>query len=176
MKGENMILSEKQIKELHIISEYIGEKQFQPAGVDLTIKRLFKYTTSGLIDFDNSKRKVSDVEEIKLSDEPRHIPQGEYKVMINEYIKIPSDVVGLCFPRSSLLRSGATVNCAVWDPGYEGRGEFLLSVLNKNGISITKNARISQIVFIRMEKEADELYKGVYHRENLTNAHSIEQK
>lgn len=161
------MLSKSEIKKRGIISEFIDELQFQPAGVDVTVKKIFRFKNSGVIDFDNSKRKVSDVEEIALSEEPKLLEQGTYKVMINEYVKIPADIVGLCYPRSSLLRSGAFVNCAVWDPGYEGRSEFLLTILNKSGLSITKNARVAQLVFVRMENEAEELYRGTYHKENL---------
>ncbi len=68
----------------------------------------------------------------------------------------------MCFTRTTLLRSGAKLGCALWDPGFEGMAEVLLSVLNPNGIRLKKNARIAQIVFFKLEKEARDLYNGIY--------------
>jgi len=161
------MLSGDEIKRRGIVSDYIGDIQFQPAGFDLSVRKVFAFNGGGVIDFDNSRRMIPDVKEIVLSDEPTHLSQGVYKVVVNEYVKIPPDVVGLCYPRSSLLRSGATVNCAVWDPGYEGRSSFVLNVMNKNGISITRNARIAQMVFVEMKDKPGRLYDGVYNREDI---------
>jgi len=160
------MLTGEQIKFLGIVSEYVGELQFQPAGVDVTVKKIFKFVGAGVLDFDNSKRQLPDTKEIELSDESLHLESGVYKILVNEYVKIPRNVVGFCFPRSSLLRAGATVHCAVWDPGYEGRSSFILNVMNPAGISITKNARLAQMVFVEAKKDAEKLYQGVYHKEN----------
>ena len=69
-------------------------------------------------------------------------------------------------PRSSLLRSGITMETAVWDPGYHGRSEAMLVVNNMHGAFLKKNAKIAQLIFIRLEEEAKELYDGVYKGEN----------
>jgi len=65
-----------------------------------------------------------------------------------------------------LLRCGVTVNTAVWDAGYSGRSQSLMVVYNPQGFRIQRNARIVQLVFLRLTHET-EGYRGVYQRENI---------
>lgn len=159
-----MILPKPRIPPL--ISGYIGDSQFQPAGVDVTLKKALKFSSLGKIDFDNSERKVSETTELPFEDGWVHLSPGSYKVIFNEYVKVPADAAAVCFPRSSLLRSGITLECAVWDPGYEGRSEALLVVSNPHGARLKENAKIGQLVFIMLSGPAGETYQGVYKGEN----------
>lgn len=95
------------------------------------------------------------------------LKKGAYKVVYNEVVDIPEDCAGLAFPRSSLLRCGAFIHCAVWDPGYRGRSESLLIVENEKGLRLKKNARLVQLVFMKLEEKAKSLYSGKYKGENL---------
>ncbi|BES82019.1 hypothetical protein PABY_15860 [Pyrodictium abyssi] len=92
---------------------------------------------------------------------------GFYKAVFMDAVHIPENTVATCFPRSSLLRMGALLGCAVWDPGYRGRGEALLVVGNPHGIRIEVGARIAQLVFIRLYPQLGERYSGVYQGERL---------
>jgi dUTP pyrophosphatase len=65
------------------------------------------------------------------------------------------------------MRMGATVISALWDPGYEGRGEGLLIVENPHGIVLEKNARVVQLIFIRLESKPTSKYRGAYMLEGL---------
>ena len=85
----------------------------------------------------------------------------------NEVIEVPPDVMAIARPRSSLLRMGATMETAVWEPGYKGRSQSLLVVHNPNGIRLRKNARLMQLIFFRLEDDANKLYNGVYQGENI---------
>jgi dUTP pyrophosphatase len=76
-------------------------------------------------------------------------------------------MIALAIPRSTLLRSGATLFTAVWDPGCEGRGEGLLVVFNPYGVEIERRAQIAQLVFIRLDRETKFVYRGSYQRENI---------
>ncbi|MEM3422208.1 MAG: deoxyuridine 5'-triphosphate nucleotidohydrolase [Candidatus Bilamarchaeaceae archaeon] len=147
-------------------SNFLSESQFQPAGFDMTMKEVYRFSSPGKIDFDNKERMLSTAERIDFVRDEVFLPKGAYKVLYNEYVRIPSDVAAFCFPRSSLLRCGATLECAVWDPGYEGRSESLLVVHNENGIILKKNAKLGQIVFIKLLEETKELYNGRYKGEN----------
>ena len=154
----------------HKIIDYIKnltneEIQVQPAGIDLTVEKIFVFKTKGTIGFDT--KVLPETIEVPLKNNVWRLPAGFYKVRYNEVVEVPSDSVGLCFPRSSLLRIGATVNCAVWDPGYKGRGESLLIVGNPNGIVIEKNARLVQIIFIKLVQPPSKIYSGTYQNENL---------
>lgn len=159
-----MILPKHLISSL--VSGHISDSQFQPAGIDVTLKSVLGFSDSGQIDFDNSERRVSGTKEIPFEDGWVRIPCGSYKVIFNEYVKIPPDAAALCFPRSSLLRSGISLECAVWDPGYEGRSEALMVVSNPHGARLKKDARIGQLVFVKLSESAKELYNGVYKGEN----------
>ncbi len=159
-----MILPKQHLS--NIIEELISDSQRQPAGIDVTLKEIRKFDSPGRIDFDNSTRKISDTTALEYNDEEVHLNPGSYKVVFNEYVKIPSDVAAICLPRSSILRCGADLNCALWDPGYEGRSEALLVVYNEHGITLKRNAKIGQLVFIRLSEQAKSLYEGQYKGEN----------
>jgi len=161
-----MILPKEVIISKKIVGETIGECQFQPCGVDLTLREVRKLTSAGKIDFDNSEREISKTEAIPFENGELHLAPGNYQVVYNEYIAIPADCAGLGYTRSSLLRCGAYVGCAVWDPGYYGRSSSLLVVTNEKGITLKKNARMVQLIFIRLEHPAKELYNGRYLGEN----------
>ena len=74
--------------------------------------------------------------------------------------------MALARPRSSLLRCGVTVGTAVWDAGYSGRSQSLLVVYNRQGVRLQKNARIIQLIFLRLTGETKG-YQGVYQGENI---------
>jgi dUTP pyrophosphatase len=92
---------------------------------------------------------------------------GAYKVRFLDVVSVPPDAVGICYPRSTLLRMGIAISCAVWDPGYMGRGEALMIVANPHGAVIEQGARVAQMVFIRLESRPSSLYSGSYQGENL---------
>ncbi|MFH2106609.1 MAG: deoxyuridine 5'-triphosphate nucleotidohydrolase [Candidatus Micrarchaeota archaeon] len=160
-----MLLPKQHLKHQELMGQ-IHESQYQPAGIDITLKTIHAFANAGKIDFDNSERKVSDVQELQYENEQIFLPTGAYKVIFNEYVKIPSDAAAFCFPRSSLLRCGVTLECAVWDPGYEGRSEAMLVVRNAHGVTLKKNAKIGQMVFIKLAEAANQLYEGKYKGEN----------
>lgn len=160
-----MILPKQHLEAANLMDN-LHSSQFQPAGIDITMKEVYAFKSAGLIDFDNKERKISDVAPIAFESDRVFLKPGAYKVIFNEYVRIPSNVAGLCLPRSSMLRCGATLECAVWDPGYEGRSEALLVVRNEHGITLKRNAKIGQMVFIRLSEGASSLYEGKYKGEN----------
>ena len=145
--------------------------QVQPCGIDLTLKRLLVWKSSGEVDLDNSRRKnaktdvlpfKSDTTVEKLSDmEFVDLTLGSYLVEFNETVNMPLDVMGEIFVRSSLFRSGALLNAGVMDSGYEGVVGALLQVVNPMGLRLWRNARLGQLVFHQM-REATEGYNGIY--------------
>ncbi len=93
------------------------------------------------------------------------LKRGAYVVRYCEYVRVPEDSMALAIPRSSLLRSGATLFTAVWDPGYEGRGYGLLLVLNEHGVRIGAGSQIAQLVYMKLAEKSAIPYRGTYHRE-----------
>jgi dUTP pyrophosphatase len=147
------------------------DDQVQPCGVDLTLKKILAWTSSGTVDFDNSRRITAQTEAIPfqpdtLIENPSDkgfidLPLGAYLVEFNETVNVPLDVVGQIFVRSSLFRSGALIDAGVMDSGYHGAVGALLQVVNPKGIRLWEHARLGQIVFHQMSEPTDG-YKGMY--------------
>lgn len=142
--------------------------QLTPNGIDLTLKRVEKFTDKGFIDFTNQERVLPSTEEIPFVNDWVTLPSGCYKVTFNEIVTIPHDMVALGRPRSSLLRSGATIESAVWDAGFHGVSISLLVVYNPHGISLQHNARLLQLFFIKMSDKAQQGYQGTYQEDPRT--------
>ncbi len=144
----------------------INEKSVQPAGIDLSLDEVRVFDSSGTLDLD--QRDIPGGKSLETDQQGFFdLGVGAYRIRFREIVEIPSWAVGFCYPRSSLLRMGALIHCAVWDPGYKGRGEALLVVLNRHGIKVRRGARIAQIVFARLEALPQMVYKGKYLYEGL---------
>ena len=143
-----------------------AKTQVQSCGVDLTVGSLSRYASDGAIDFDNSRRVLSRTEPAEWVEGEAVLPAGGYHIVYNEKVNLPADIMALAYPRSSLLRCGATVHTAVWDPGYSGRGEALLVVHNPLGIRIARDARIAQLVFFQLDGDVEHSYRGRFHGEH----------
>lgn len=143
------------------------KEQLQPNGIDLTLREIAIPQSSGSITVSNQQRQLSDLAPLKFDGRDSiSLMPGGYVVTYNEIVHLPKNIMGLIFPRSSLLRCGVTVHTAVWDAGYHGRGQSLLTVYNPSGIRLQKNARIVQLVFYRLTQET-EGYQGTYQKENI---------
>jgi dUTP pyrophosphatase len=139
----------------------VSEDQVQPNGVDLTLEAVFEQTSAGTIQRDG--KKVGERRELDADDRTYTLDPGGYVVRYGEHIRIPADHVGFLYPRSSLLRNSCMLDTAVWDAGYEGRGEGLLEVYHE--INIEEGARIAQLVLA--EANHDDQYDGSYQGENI---------
>jgi dUTP pyrophosphatase len=143
------------------------QEQVQPNGIDLTLREVALLQSSGKIAVADSQRQVSDLAPLVFDglDFIDLVP-GAYIITYNEIVHLPVDVMALAAPRSSLLRCGVTVNTAAWDAGYSGRSQSLMVVYNPGGFRLQRNARIVQLVFLRLTR-ATEGYRGVYQGENI---------
>lgn len=157
------------IKQKDLITNYVDlEKQIQPSGFDLSLESVESFTGGGSVDFNNKERVLADTKPLKPNEEGWFtLDQGCYKVLYNEIVKMPLDLAAIARTRSTLLRNGASLGTAVWDPGYQGRSSSLLTVHNPYGIQLKKNARIAQLVFYNTG-HVDKGYNGVYQGERIT--------
>lgn len=137
----------------------------QPAGVDLTASEVFR--PSSALTLTRDGKELPEYELIEPRDGLWSLGPGVYKVRFGEIVSVPERAVGLCFPRSSLIRSGVLVACGVWDPGYVGRGEAMLAVLNPHGFVLETGAPIAQIVFFGLWGITKRRYEGSYLGEGL---------
>jgi len=162
---------EKLIKENNLIEGFINlEKQITPNGFDLTAASIAEFVGSGALDFSNQERVLAPekiIKPLKRNIDDKfgwwNLKNGSYKITPNEICTLPKDLLGIAFPRSSLLRMGAFTQTGVWDAGFSGKSEFILVVKNKNGIKLKQNARIVQLVFMRIN-ETKQGYAGIYQK------------
>ncbi len=164
------VLSEEEIRRLileeKLVDGYIDlDTQLQPNGFDCTLRSVYRVKGVGKIDFDNSERVLPEVEELEFDGDWVFLERGVYRARINEVVNLPRDLMAFARPRSSLIRCGANVLTAVWDAGYRGRSEVGVVVYGE-GLWLKRNARIVQLVFIRMSGESSG-YSGVYQNEGL---------
>ena len=144
------------------------ETQTQMSGVELTLQKIERFNSAGAVAFDNKERKLPETEPLNFDEMGWiELTAGSYLVTFNEIVNIPKDVTAMARARSTLLRCGATLETALWDPGYRGRSQSLLVVYNPQGLKLKKNARLMQLVFLRLENEAEKLYSGKYQGENI---------
>ncbi len=138
----------------------ITEDKLDCAGLKLTLGEIYKFKSKGYLGI--NKRKLPEYEEIKPVSNLYRLSQGVYLVKYNEYVEIPNGYIGLAIQRSTLLRIGASLYTAVWDPGYHGRGSGLLVVHNPYGIVLEKNTQLAQLVILKMSRTTRFIYRGVY--------------
>ena len=141
--------------------------QVQPNGIDLTLRDVAEYVGPGMVDFSNARRTLPAMGSLPFTKDELFLKLGAYLVTFNETVNIPKDVSALGRTRSTLLRCGAALHTAVWDAGYSGRSQSLMTVYNSHGITLCRNARIMQLVFFWLDQPSAEGYSGVYHGENL---------
>jgi len=147
----------------------VDDEQVQPNGVDLRLGAVYEQTEPGRVGTDGKtvgERRELDPDE--GADDPEatavyHLDAGGYVVGYADTVRIPEGHVGFLYPRSSLLRNSCMLDTAVWDAGYEGRGEGLLEVYHP--VELEAGARIAQLVLA--EANHADTYDGSYQREGI---------
>ena len=152
-----------------LVENYLDlEAQVQPNGFDMTVRDIAMPQTMGRITVSNKNRQISDAAPLTFDTfGAMELMPGIYIITYNEIVNLPTNVMALARPRSSLLRCGVTVETAVWDAGYSGRSQSLMVVYNQRGFRIEKNARVTQLVFMQLT-DTTEGYNGTYQGENIT--------
>jgi dUTP pyrophosphatase len=164
------ILSKNDFKKMMDIGtlpllDIFSDEQIQPNGLELTLDSIWKFKSAGIM---GVNRELPEFEELKFDDRGFiDLPAGSYKIKFRERVKIPDDYFAMARPRSSLLRMGATISTALWDSGYMGRSEALLTIFNPHGLKLEKNTRMLQLIFFPLGEGVEETYNGKYQLENM---------
>lgn len=157
------------IKEKGLVTSYIHlDTQLTPNGFDLTAQDVFEFGSAGALDFSNKERALPSEKRLEPVKKKKgdclgwwKLKRGAYKVRTNEIVTLPQGLIAIAFPRSSLLRMGCFCHNGVWDAGFSGKSEFILVVENPAGLNLKQNARLVQLVFMRMDK-GSRTYNGIY--------------
>ncbi len=167
------VLSKRDIKRLieaqpPFIEGYLDlAQQLQPNGFDLTLRDISMFENGGQMAVDNASRCLPDLAPLVFDQFGyMELMAGCYMITYNEIVHIPTTLMALGRPRSSLLRCGVTIGTAVWDAGYNGRSQSLMVVYNPRGFRVQKNARMMQLVFQTLTTDT-EGYSGKYQGENI---------
>ena len=157
-----------------LAEDYVDlESQLQPNGLDITVREVARFVSeegpaSGWLGAANADRLLPKTEPLAFDTEGwLALEPGSYLVTFNEVVNLPPDLMALGRPRSSLLRSGVSLHTAVWDAGYRGRSQSLLTVHHAGGFRLQRNARVAQLVFFRLATPPEEGYQGAYQGERL---------
>ena len=154
------------------VAEQLGavdQVQVQPNGVDLRLDAVLEFETPGAITRDG--KRIGDREPLETTalaagaeDATGYrLEPGDYVLQYAERVSIPEGHVGFVLPRSSLMRNSCMLHTAVWDAGYEGRGEGLLEVHHE--VRIERGARFAQFVLAAADHEGTS--EGDYQGERL---------
>ncbi len=137
----------------------VDGEQVQPNGVDLTLGDVLEQVEPGRISVEG--KHVGERVSIDADDGRFSLDPGGYILQYAETIAIPEGHVGFLYPRSTLMRNSCMLNTAVWDAGYEGKGEGLLQV--HHPVRLERGARVAQLVLA--EADHDDVYEGSYQGE-----------
>ena len=153
-----------------LVEDYIAlEPQLQPNGFDLTVREVARFAASGQLGASDADRVVSSLAPLDFdADGWLSLEPGPHLITFNEVVNLPPDLMALGRSRSSLLRSGVALHTAVWDAGYRGRSQSLLTVQHPGGFRLQRNARLAQLVFFRLATPPEQGYRGRYQGEGLS--------
>ena len=142
---------------LRVRYDNLSEEQYQPAGIDLTLDSIYMFKENSIDTYGLFKdmKILPDQEEMI----PRNVlikgnlckvytlnPGEAYIAKTNEKIEIDECSAQFYLPRSSLLRSGISVQTALGDPGFNGHLSFLIINHTPVPFMIEKGARFAQLV------------------------------
>ena len=163
-----MILSDGEIREYieagHLVVEPIDDVQIQPASIDIRLGNTFSVV-------DNATNSI-----LRLDDEVRYktITQEKYILLPGqfvlattvEYVALPNNLTAFVEGRSSLGRLGLFIQNAGWvDPGFEGEITLELYNASRFAIELKSGWRVGQLVFAKMEMDAQNPYAGKYQKQ-----------
>jgi len=157
-------------------------KKVNPNGVDLTPKEVKVIPRGYKIYLHGEKRgyvapseakgksvpghKVRDLKEVVTPDEEGFYDflKGNLYELRFPKVSVPADCTGFAFPRSTVNRLGIIkLESAVFDSGYSG--EPTQTIFTPIDARVHKDEALIQLVFIRNESPAGDLYRGRYQGE-----------
>lgn len=160
-----MILSDKTIQELladgTLSISPLEENQIQPASVDIRLGDTYSViedTSSGIVRLDDPIQYKSICAGTYL------LLPGQFVLATTmEYFRLPDNMTAFVEGRSSIGRLGLFIQNAGWvDPGFEGEITLELYNANRCAIELQSGRRIGQLVFAKLDRIAEQPYRGKY--------------
>lgn len=144
-----------------LVVDPISDESIQPASIDCRLGDhylLVEDTNMDIITLD------SEIHYREIEGDSITIPPHSFLLATTkEYVKLPNDLTAFVEGRSSIGRIGLFIQNAGWvDPGFEGKITLELYNANSLPIKLQKDRRICQLVFCKMDQEAEKPYQGKY--------------
>lgn len=161
--GGNMILSDKTLSEIieakELVISPLESYQVQAASVDIRLGNTFS-----VVEGDAMITMGKEISYKTIKADTYVILPGQFVLATTmEYFELPKDLTAFVEGRSSLGRMGLFVQNAGWvDPGFHGEITLELFNANKCPIELKAGRRVGQLVFSRLDKEAENPYNGKY--------------
>ena len=150
-----IITKENFMKEVRF-SPQLDDYQVNTAAVDLRVGLELYFPVNG------------GTEKVKPGDTITVKPGMHFLIKTLEKVFIPSDIVGVVYPRSGANRRGLSIDMTgIVDPGYEGHLMIPVSNHTSKNIDILVGERISQIMFHRTEIKEDVMRDSKYHNASM---------
>lgn len=174
-----MILSDRELKEylksgrLKVDNLEDLETQIQPSGIDLRLGNTFRVFKNMSIPYIDTKAPIEGyTEPVEMQDDkPFIIHPGEFILgTTKEYIKVPSDLVGMIDGRTSIGRLGVSIHTtsAGLNPGWEGFLTLEISNVGKLPVALYPGMRICKVTFVKLTSEAERPYKSTKYQYTST--------
>lgn len=148
------------------------DEQIKPNGVDLIVDKVLQQRGNVILAKEKKDTRKGVLWDIPIQFNVAGLSNrggwvlepGYYTVQWAEYIQIPHNAIGLLSPRSTLLRTCATIYGAIWDRGYHGIGQSGLHVFDY--LLLERGTPLAQMCFIGASI-GNKTYNGQYQGENV---------
>ena len=140
----------------------LDDAQIQPASVDCTLGSHFLTIAKNHMDFIKMDAEIRyDEVEAQAITLPAH---SFILATTQEHIELPNNLTAFVEGRSSIGRMGLFIQNAGWvDAGFKGKITLELYNANELPIKLITGRRICQLVFCKMDQEAQQPYRGKYY-------------
>lgn len=166
-----MILSDATLRQMiaagELVIEPMASNAIQPASVDCRLGTHYLAIEENRMDVLTLDTEIvyREIESDSIT-----VPAHSFLLATTcEYIKLPNHVTAFVEGRSSIGRIGLFIQNAGWvDPGFEGHLTLELYNANSLPIKVQAGRRVCQLVFCKMDREAEVPYRGKYQKQVRT--------
>ncbi|MFQ5761976.1 MAG: dCTP deaminase [Candidatus Bathyarchaeia archaeon] len=144
----------------------LSSEQIGPGSIDLTLGNEVGARRKGIVPYIDPRKKETvenaiDIKVLRDGEEYWLMPKEVVLWLTKEYVKLPPDLKGIIFPRSSWMQLFIDTTGFV-DAGFEGH--LILEIINNNetALVLRPGDRICQIVFFEDKTRSTRPYRGKY--------------